>query len=204
MGTKAKTWVRVSPKAEAKDTRARRIYHLKANISPKVQYIMPTRAVPLSKVKGNQKAIAHIRPFGQISQPHQHIHKSLQSTQAVKAHLRRQPRPHHQYAVTFAIKLVIIRTIAGSSRLYATLRHINQSYRKHQGHNSSMIISRMRSLLQRSAPPHLAQIRTVMGTTAIPSFRKKTFKQRKRISMSIYSHRLKTLSLTGMLTVRLP
>ena len=165
---------------------------------------MPTRAVPLSKVKGNQKATAHIRPFGHVSQPHQHIHKPLQSTQAVKAHLRRQPRPHHQYAVTFAIKLVIIRTIAGNSRLYATLPHINQSYRKHHGHNSSMIISRMRSLLQRSAPPHLAQIKTVMGTTAIPPFRKKTFKQRKPISMSIYSHRLKTLSLTGMLTVRLP
>ena len=176
MGTKAKTWVRVSPKAEAKDTRAKRICHLKANISPKVQYIMPTRAVPRPKAKGSPRVIVHTHPLGQVSQPLQYIHKSLQSTQAVKAHLRRQPRPHYRYAVTFAIKLVIIRTIAGSSRLYATLPHINQSYRKHQGHNSSMIISRMRSLLQRSAPPHLAQIKTVMGTIAIPHFRKKTFK----------------------------
>ena len=176
MVSKANTWVRVSPKAGAKDTKARRIYPLKASILPKVLYIMPTKAVPLSKAKGNLKATEHIRPFGQLSQPPQHIHQSLQTTQAVKAHLRRQPRPHHQCAVTFAIRLVIIRTIAGSSRLYATLLHINQSYRKHQGHNSSMIISRMRSLLQRSAPPHLAQIKTVMGTIAIPHFRKKTFK----------------------------
>ena len=147
MGAKANRWARVSPKAEEKDTKARHISHLKASISSKVLYIMPTRAVPRPKAKGSQKAIEHTHPLGQVSQPLQHIHKSLQSTQAVKAHLRRQPRPHHQYAVTFAIRLVIIRTTAGSSRLYATLLHINQSYRKHQGHNSSMIISRMRSLL---------------------------------------------------------
>ena len=176
MGIKASKWARVSPKVGAKGTKARHMSPPKASTSPKVLYIMPTRAVPRPKAKGSQKAIEHTHPLGQVSQPLQHIRKSLQSTQAVKAHLRRRPRPHHQYAVTFAIKLVIIRTIAGSSRLYATLPHINQNYRKHQGHNSSMIISRMRSLLQRSAPPHLAQIKTVMGTTAIPPFRKRTFK----------------------------
>ena len=103
MGTKASTWVRVSPKAEARDTRARRLYLLKANISPKVLYIMPTRAVLSSKVKGNQRATEHIRPLGQVSQLQQHIHQSLQPTRAVKAHLHRLPRPHHQYAATFVI-----------------------------------------------------------------------------------------------------
>ena len=165
---------------------------------------MPARAVPLSKVKGNQKATEHIRPFGQVSQLQLHNHQSLQPTRAVKAHLRRLPRQHHQYAATFAIRLGITRTIADNSKRCAILHHIRQGYRKHQEHSSYMITSRMRSLHQRPAPPHLVQIKTVMGTTATPPFRKKTFKQRKPISMSIYSHRLKMLSLTGMLTVRLP
>ena len=204
MDTKASTLGRVSPKAEVKDTRARRRCPLKANISPKVLYIMPARAIPQSRVKGNQRVTEHIRPLGQVSQLQQHIHQSLQPTRAVKAHLRRLPRPRPQYAATFAIRLDITKTTAGNSKRYATLRHIRQSYRKHQEHSSYMIISRMRSLHQRPAPPHLIQIKTVMGTTATPPFRKKTFRQRKPISMSIYSHRLKTLSLTGMLTVRLP
>ena len=74
MGTKANISGKVSPKAEAKDTRARRILHIKANIPPKGLYIMPARAVPSSKVKGNQKAIEHIRPFAPISQLQQQIH----------------------------------------------------------------------------------------------------------------------------------
>ena len=164
---------------------------------------MPTRAVP-SKAKGNLKATDHIRPFGQISQPPQHIHQSLQTTQAVKAHLRRQPRPHHQYVVTFAISLDIIKTIVDSTKRYAILQHISRSYRKHHERSSYTIISRMRSLRQRPAPPHLAQIMTATGTTVIPSFRKKNFKQQRPISTNIYSHRLKMLSLTDMLTVRLP
>ena len=204
MGTKANIWVKGRPRAEAKDTRASLISHLKAKISPKVLYTMPTKAVPRAKAKGSQKAHQHIQPSGQISQPQLHIHQSLQPTQAVKAHLRRQPRHHHQYVVTFAISLDIIKTIVDSTKRYAILQHISRSYRKHHERSSYMTISRMRSLHLRPAPPHLVQIKTVMGTTATPPFRKKTFKQRKPISMSIYSHRLKMLSLTGMLTVRLP
>ena len=165
---------------------------------------MPARAVPLSKVKGNQKATEHIRPFGQVSQLQLHNHQSLQPTRAVKAHLRRLPRQHHQYAATFAIRLGITKTIVGNSKRCATLHHIRLSYRKHQEHSSYMITLRMRSLHQRPAPLHLAQIKTVMDTTATPPFRRTTFTQRKPISMNIYSHLLKTLSLTGMLTVRLP
>ena len=175
MGTKANTWVRVSPKAEAKDTRARHRFPLKANISPKVLYIMSARAALPSRVKGNQKATEHIRPSEQVSQLQQHIHQSLQPTRAVKAHLRRLPRPRPQYAATFATRLDITKTTAGNSKRCATLHHIRRSYRKHQEHSSYMIISRMRSLHQRPAPPHLAQIKTAMGTTATPPFRKKTF-----------------------------
>ncbi len=204
MGTKANTSVKVNPKAQAKDTRARRIFHIKANIPPKGLYIMSARAVPLPKVKVNQKAIEHIRPFAPISQLQQHIHQSLQPTRAVKAHPCRLPRPHLQYAATFAIRLGITKTIVGNSKRCATLHHIRLNYRKHQEHSSYMITLRMQSLHQRPAPLRLVQIKTVMDTTATPPFRKTTFTQRKPISMSIYSHRLKTLSLIGMLTVRLP
>ena len=143
MGTKAKTWVRVSPKAEAKDTRDERLSPPRESTSLKVLYITLTRAAPRPKARENQKAVERTQSYDQPSTPHQHIHKSLQSTQAVKAHLQHQPRLHHQYDVTFATKLVIIKTIARNFKRFAAPQHISLNYSKHHGRISSMIIWKM-------------------------------------------------------------
>ncbi len=203
-GYKSKYMIKGKSKGRGKGHKGRTFVSPKGKHFTKGSIYYANKGVTSPKGKGKSKGnrtYPAIRPAIATSPAHSQVTTVNSSGKGTSS---TPPATSPSIRCHFGTKLVIIKIIAGNFKRFATPLHISLNYRKHHGRSSSMIIWRMRSLIQGPAPPHRARITSVTDTVATPPFRRLNFTRRKPTSMNIYSHQWKMLNLTDTLTVRLP